>query len=119
MTRAYNQKFAKGKRRALRKYATYAEKILWMSLRHKGIEGVRFLRQYSIRKFIIDFYSPSIKLGIEVDGESHIGNEQYDKERQEFIESYGIKIIRFTDDEIIGNINKVIETITNIVKAKQ
>jgi very-short-patch-repair endonuclease len=89
-----------------------------MSLRNKGIEGVRFLRQYSVNKFIIDFYSPALKLGIEIDGESHIGKELYDKNRQKFIESFGIKIIRFTDDEIIGNINKVIDTITNTVKTR-
>lgn len=115
MTKIFNKKSEKEKRRKLRKNPTYTEKVLWLSLRKKQIHSVRFLRQYSINHFVIDFYAPQIKLAIEVDGASHFGNEDYDAERQKYIEDLGIQVIRFSDDIIMGNTNKVIEEIERIV----
>ena len=111
MTIIFNKTSEKEKRRELRKNQTLAEKTLWMSLRKKQINGIRFLRQYSVNHFVIDFYSPSIKLAIEVDGSSHIGKEEYDKERQNYIESFNIKVIRFTNEQVMGNANKTVEQI--------
>ena len=115
MTEIYNRKSEQAKRRELRNNPTLAEKILWMSLRKRQILNVRFLRQYSIDKFVMDFYSPEIKLCIEVDGDSHIGMEEYDAARQRFIESFSIKVIRYKNEEVIGNPNKVVESIEKIV----
>jgi len=95
MTKIYNKNSERTKRRELRNNSTLAEKILWLSLRKKQILGIRFLRQYSINNFVMDFYAPKIKVCIEVDGDSHVGNEEYDMERQKIIESFNIIVIRF------------------------
>jgi very-short-patch-repair endonuclease len=115
MTRIYNKKSEQPKRRKLRHNSTYAEKILWLSLRRRQIQGVRFLRQYGIFSFVVDFYSPEVRLAIEVDGISHIGKEEYDFERQKIIESLFIKVIRFSDEEVISNTEKVVDAIKKIV----
>ena len=118
MTRIFNRKTEKEKRRNLRNNPTYAEKILWLSLRKKQIHNIRFLRQYSVDHFIIDFYAPKIKLAIEADGSSHIGKEKYDLERQKYIEAFGIEFIRFTNEQIMGNTEKVVKKIEDVVKYK-
>ena len=117
MTKIFNKNSEKEKRRKLRNNPTYTEKILWNSLRRRQICDVRFLRQYSVNQFVIDFYAPKIKLAIEVDGSSHIGKEAYDKSRQEYIEDFGIEFIRFTNEDVIGNMNKVVAQIEEVVKS--
>ena len=116
MTKVYNKKCVQPKRRQLRNNPTYAEKILWLSLRKRQVEGVRFLRQYSVNKFVIDFYAPEIKLAIEVDGCSHIGKEKYDMERQKYIENFNIMVIRFKNEQVIGNPDKVVEEIKAVIR---
>ncbi len=118
MTKIFNKKSEKEKRRKLRNNPTYTEKILWNSLRRRQICDVRFLRQYSVNYFVIDFYAPKIKLAIEVDGSSHIGKEDYDKARQEYIEDFGIEVIRFTNENVTRNINKVVAQIEEVVKSR-
>ena len=118
MTKIFNKKSEKEKRRKLRNNPTYSEKVIWLSLRKKQIHGVRFLRQYSVNNFVIDFYAPKIKLAIEVDGSSHIGKEEYDSSRQRYIESLGIKVIRFSDEQIYGNVNNVVKEIEEITLAR-
>lgn len=118
MTRIFNRRTEKEKRRNLRNNPTYTEKILWLALRKKQIHIIRFLRQYSVNHFIIDFYAPKIKLAIEVDGSSHIGKKRYDLERQNYIEVFGIEFIRFTNEQVIGNTDKVVKEIEDVVKYK-
>ena len=118
MTLIFNKKSEKTKRRKLRNNPTYTEKVLWISLRKKQICGVRFLRQYSVNYFVLDFYAPKIKLAIEVDGSSHIGKEEYDKMRQKYIEEFNIKVIRFTDEQVMGNTNNVVDSIELVVKER-
>ncbi len=118
MTKIFNKNSEKEKRRKLRNNPTYTEKILWNSLRRRQICDVRFLRQYSVNCFVIDFYAPKIKLAIEVDGSSHIGKEAYDKSRQEYIEDFGIEFIRFANKDVIGNMNRVVAQIEEVVKNK-
>ncbi|MEA3494092.1 MAG: endonuclease domain-containing protein [Candidatus Margulisiibacteriota bacterium] len=113
MTRLYNRKCDLGKRRRLRHSMTEAEKLLWDRIRKRKINGYKFRRQYSIGGFIIDFYSPDLKTAIEVDGGYHLEEDQkiYDKERQYIFESIGIKVLRFTNNEIFSDINQVVEKI--------
>ncbi|MBI2631259.1 endonuclease domain-containing protein [Candidatus Nomurabacteria bacterium] len=94
----------------LRHEETKAEKILWKELRNRKI-GVKFRRQHPIDKFILDFYAPEIKLGIELDGPSHKENHEYDKLRTEYLESNGIKIIRFWNYEVETNLKDVLNKI--------
>ena len=94
----------------LRKNMTEAEKILWERLRKKQL-SVRFKAQHPIERFIADFYCHQSKLVVEVDGEIHKYQKEYDDGREAEMEKYGIKIIRFTNDEVINDIEKVIEKI--------
>lgn len=119
MTRLYNKKSEQSNRRELRFKQTLAEKTVWIYIRKKQIENARFLRQYSIDKYILDFYSPEIRLGIEIDGDSHIGREQYDKQRQDYIEKYKIKIIRFSNELVLSNMEKVISVIIKTIKERK
>jgi very-short-patch-repair endonuclease len=113
MTQLFNQTSEKLKRRELRSKMTKAEAIVWQKLRCKQLENCKFRNQYSVDRFVLDFYSPEIKLAIEIDGESHFqeGVAQYDQERQIFIESAGIKFLRFTNKDVYENLNGVLETI--------
>lgn len=113
MTQLYNKDSEKEKRRLLRQNITKAEKLIWEKLRDRQLENCKFRRQYSVDKFVIDFYSPELRLAIEIDGESHFENGavEYDKARQEFIESAGIKFIRFTNNDVYGNLFGVLESI--------
>ena len=117
MTLHYNKKSEKEKRRILRKEMTFCEKILWIHLRRKQL-GCRFLRQYSVDHFVIDFYSPEIKLAIELDGNVHNEPDQkeYDIKRQEYLESFGITFIRITNDELLGNANMAFNRIDEAIK---
>ena len=112
-SKIFNHKMQKEKRRDLRKRSTQAEKILWQNLRDRGLEDFKFRRQFSVGFFVLDFYCPELKLAIEVNGYTHDSSEakKYDRERQMIIEGYGIKFLRFTDDEVRGNIEKALERI--------
>ena len=93
----------------LRKKMTEAEKILWEVLKTKKLSGYKFRRQHPILKFILDFYCHESKLGIEIDGQVHNSKEQrfYDEDRTDILKEYGIKIIRFHNNEIIENLEVV------------
>lgn len=118
MTKHYNKPELKQTRRKLRKEMTYAEKIMWIHLRKKGTLACKFRRQYSVDSYIIDFYSPEIKLAIELDGNVHELPEQkeYDIKRQKYIENFGITFIRITNDEFLGNPNKAFDRIENEIR---
>jgi len=113
MTKLYNRASEKAKRQQLRRNMTKAEFRLWQKIKGKQLAGVKFRRQYSVDRFIVDFYCTELKLAIEVDGESHFreGVQEYDKERQAFIESVGIRFLRFTNDEVYGDLEEVLERI--------
>ncbi|OFY67821.1 MAG: hypothetical protein A2V64_09300 [Bacteroidetes bacterium RBG_13_43_22] len=89
--------------REMRKNPTEAEKILWEHLRKMRSEGLIFRRQHPIDLFIADFYCHKIKLVIEVDGEVHDESlaQEYDDGRSGELERYGIKVIRFNNEEIL------------------
>jgi very-short-patch-repair endonuclease len=118
MTKLFNKTTEKLKRRQLRSNMTKAEALIWQKLRCKQIENCKFRNQYSVDRFVLDFYSPEIKLAIEIDGESHFqeGAAQYDNERQIFIESTGINFLRFTNNQVYENLNGVLETIAQEIR---
>ena len=118
MTKHFNRTSEKAKRRQLRKDQTYAEKIIWMHLRNRKMLGYKFRRQYSVDKYVIDFYCPELKLAIESDGSVHELPEQktYDRKRQEYLENYGIKFVRIKNEELFGNPNKAFEKIEMEIK---
>lgn len=121
MTQNFNRTTEKQKRRQLRKDQTFCEKIMWQYLRDRRLLGVKFRRQYSVDKFVIDYYCPELKLAVELDGSVHDNPEQkeYDKQRQLYLEKFGIRLVRITNDELMSNANmafKKIEEVINITK---
>jgi len=91
----------------LRNNATPQEVILWSRLRRNGL-GYKFRRQESIGKYIVDFYCPEKKLIVEIDGWRHKENETYDNDRTTYLESLGLKILRFWNNEVNDNLEGVI-----------
>jgi len=96
--------------RELRKGMTDAEKHLWKYLRGRKLGGYKFRRQHPVDIFIVDFYCHEKKLVVELDGRIHErrGNREYDKNRTAEMERYGIKVIRFTNEEVLKNTDQVI-----------
>lgn len=99
----------------LRKSQTEAEKVLWEMLRSRRCGGCKFRRQHPVKEFILDFYCHSYLLGIEVDGEVHENDaaKEYDRGRTYELESLGITILRFKNEEILNNITRVKTEIVN------
>ncbi|MDP2668791.1 MAG: DUF559 domain-containing protein [bacterium] len=88
MTEIFNKKSESQKRKSLRRNMPESEVILWSQIKNKNIRGLRFRRQVSVGRFVVDFYCPELKLAIEIDGDSHftIDAVSYDRERQDIIE---------------------------------
>ena len=110
----YNQPYLKGVRKNLRKQEISAEKILWGKIRNKQ-QGYKFKRQFSIGNYILDFYCPKLRLGIEIDGATHSTETEVkrDIEKEKFINRFGVKIIRFINIDVYKNIDGVLEEICN------
>lgn len=117
----FNKPSTLDKRKELRKNQTESEKILWQYLRNRQLNGYKFFRQYGIGEYIADFYSSQLKLVIEIDGDSHFTDEaaEYDKIRTQFFNSLGIEVIRFTNEDVIRNIEGVIYRISERIKKVQ
>lgn len=108
--RLNNLNSTKEKRRELRKNMTDAERILWAELRGDKL-GYRFRRQFSIGHYITDFYCPKKKLVIEVDGEVHNSQKEYDVIRDKFMKEFGMRVLRFDNDRIRHDLNNVLREI--------
>jgi len=104
----------------LRENMTEAEEILWEELRLKRLDGFKFRRQHPIGIYILDFFCFNKKLGIEIDGGYHETEEQTeaDKYRSKILHKQGIQIIRFTNEQVLNNINFVCEKIKQTIKQK-
>jgi len=94
----------------LRKNMTEAEMLLWNKLNNKQLMGLKFRRQHPINQFIVDFYCHKLKLIIEIDGEIHLKEEvaERDKSRQYMLNKFGLEVIRFKNDEVIGSCESVV-----------
>ncbi len=93
-----------------RKNQTDAEEELWQRIRKKSL-GVEFHRQVPMLDYIIDFYCHEIGLAIEVDGSSHDNNFLEDAQRQGRIEEYGVRFIRFSNKEILTEMDLVLKNL--------
>ena len=100
-------------RRELRKNMTPAEVALWQQLKAGRLNGTHWRRQYSVNRYILDFYCPIYKLCIELDGQEHytMQGDTRDFDKTIFLNSIGIEVIRFENKEIWENIEQVLETI--------
>ena len=112
-----NQPYNKEYRRLLRHDMTPSERMLWKHISDKQLDGWRFRRQHVFGPYVLDFYCPVLKLCIEVDGELHQRTDVFEKDKEgtSFLESNGIKVIRFTNDEIENDISDVLERIRRFI----
>ncbi|MDD5457704.1 MAG: DUF559 domain-containing protein [Candidatus Margulisbacteria bacterium] len=120
MKSIFNSLWDKEKRKNLRRNMTESEVIFWNILRKQGISNYKFVRQYSISGFVVDFYCRNLKLAIEIDGSWHDvpGQKEYDRERQKVIEQLGITFVRFTNEQVKNELNhciKIIKKQINII----
>jgi very-short-patch-repair endonuclease len=99
-----------GRARQLRRDATDAEQRLWSALRDRRRRGYRFRRQHPIGNYIADFACTRHRLMVEADGGQHAENED-DRRRTASLESEGWRVLRFWNNDILGNTEGVIEAI--------
>lgn len=109
----YNHPILKSRRKGLRKKQTEAEEIIWSIIRRKKLEGYKFYRQYSVGPCILDFYCPTARLAIEIDGGHHSATEQkaYDTDRSSYLKNHDIKVVRFGNNNVLNNKELVVKTI--------
>ena len=100
--------------KALRNRETFAEKLLWSRLRNNQLE-YHFRRQHPLSNYVVDFYCEALKLVIEVDGSIHADPIVVieDKNKEESLVSYGLEVIRFTNDAVIKDVDAVVQLIRN------
>ena len=92
---------------------TKAESKIWQEvLRMRQFEQYKFLRQKPIGGYIVDFYCSELRLVIEIDGDSHAESVEYDEERTKLLNSLGLQVIRYTNDDVLRNIEGVHEDLS-------
>jgi very-short-patch-repair endonuclease len=111
---SYDRSLKKFSRR-LRKNMTDAEIMLWQKLRRKQLKSLQFYRQKTIGKYIVDFYCPKAKLVIELDGGQHYfqAGKESDFQRDSNLVSWGLRVLRFSDIEVMKELEAVMERIWN------
>src|SRR5271166_4194552 len=94
--------------RALRKQPTRAEEMLWERLRGSRLAGAKFRRQVPFDRYGVDFYCHAAKLVVEIDGKQHEWFAEYDAGRTEVLERLGLHIVRFTNAEVMDDLDAVL-----------
>lgn len=104
--------------RTLRQNQTDAEKKLWNLLRNRQLADVKFRRQYSIDVYILDFFAPEFRLGVEIDGGQHYEEKGSvkDETRSKKLSQYGIKTLRFSNLDVLNNIEGVYEVLEKFIQ---
>ena len=101
----------------LRREMTLAEKILWKQLKANRLNGLHFRRQHVVHWYYPDFYCHQHELIVELDGEIHEFQKEYDAERETYLMSLGFRIIRFKNEEVIKNLKGVLQRIVDECKS--
>jgi very-short-patch-repair endonuclease len=101
----------KEKAKKLRKNPTGPEKELWIYLRKRQLKGMHFRRQHPYGIYILDFYCFEANLAIEIDGPIHLKSKEYDNEKTKYLESSGLRVLRFKNKDIEGRIDWVLNDI--------
>jgi very-short-patch-repair endonuclease len=97
--------------KTLRKHQTRPEQTLWERLRGSRFHGAKFRRQVPFDRFVVDFYCHAAKLVIELDGQQHEWFSDYDAGRTEILERLGLRIVRFTNEEVSDDLDSVLARI--------
>jgi very-short-patch-repair endonuclease len=105
--------------RNLRKESTLPEDILWQRLRNRQLNGMKFRRQHPLDKFIADFYCHEKKIVIEIDGSIHdnADSKEYDKGRTYELNELQITVVRFSNEEVLNNIDAVLKKVLEITES--
>ncbi|PKB71354.1 MAG: hypothetical protein BZY87_05730 [SAR202 cluster bacterium Io17-Chloro-G6] len=105
--------------RQLRSEMTECERLLWSRLRRKQLDGVQFYRQKPIGSYIVDFYAPAARLVVEVDGPQHQDpiHTQNDAHRDESLKSQGLQVIRFTNLQVLDDLDAVVGVVAEALKS--
>lgn len=121
MPRLHNIQDYNDLRKNLRNKLTKPEVVLWYYLKDRGLAGYKFRRQHGIGRYIVDFYCPRLRLAIELDGRQHYEQEtvEYDKERDAFIQSLGIMVVRIPNSELLGNKHGVLEYLEKVINCRR
>ncbi|MBF9255197.1 endonuclease domain-containing protein [Pontibacter sp. 172403-2] len=114
----HNRRYLKENRKELRNYSTPAEGELWKYLKAGQLHGRKFRRQHSIGNYILDFYCPSEKLAIELDGHVHLHSAaaEADMKRDNILNELGVKVLRFENKDIFQNLDAVLQEISENFK---
>ena len=109
----HNLKSLKEIRKELRNHGTSAEAVLWTYLKKSQLDGRKFRRQHSVGPYVLDFYCPSAKLAVELDGKYHFSSSGFarDEERTNYLKRFGIRVIRFENKDVFKSIEIVLEEI--------
>ena len=102
-----------------RKTPTEAENTLWEEIRRKQLGGLRFRRQHPVGRFILDFYCANLKLALEVDGPIHNLTNRADAARSNLLAEHKIRVLRFSNDDVLNHMDKVLSTILIYAKNKE
>jgi very-short-patch-repair endonuclease len=110
-----------GRARLLRKKATQPERILWRHLRNRNFAGYKFRRQHPFDGYVLDFYCPSAKLAIELDGGGHnySAGRTRDQTRSEFLARHGVFVLRFWNHQVRQELNSVLRAIWFALEERQ
>src|SRR5262245_36394939 len=100
----------------LRRHMTSAERLLWGAIRRQQADGLRFRRQHPVGRYVLDFYCPSHRLVIELDGGIHEQQIEMDAARTEHLARYGNRVIRFRNAEVCDALPSVVERIRQIAR---
>lgn len=101
--------------REMRKNPTPSEEVFWQAVRSRRLNGVKFRRQQVIEQFIVDFFVPSHRLIIEIDGGVHRGREEHDSLREQFLMDCGLRVLRFRSGDLELRLDHVLYTVRTIL----
>ena len=101
-------------RKELRSHATPAEAVLWKMLKGRNADGMKFRRQQGIGPYVLDFYCPELRLCVELDGSSHDYKYEYDEQRTEFLQNQGIRVLRFSNEQVWQGLDSVVDEIVRV-----
>ena len=94
-----------------------AEAVLWKQLKHSQLDGKKFRRQHGLGPYIVDFYCPECRVIVELDGAAHDGEEaaKHDAQRTKYLESLGLRVIRFENRLVFSDLEFVLEAIRKVI----
>ncbi len=113
----YNAKL-KQLARDKRKAGILSEVLFWQQVHQRKFHGIDFDRQRVIGNYIVDFYVKKLGLVVEIDGRSHDFKKEYDRERQQFLESFGLTVFRITDFDVLQQIDRVMRSLEVLIMEK-